>query len=73
VSGELLAFPARRAARVAGYEPWVGEEAVARHYAVSTRTVRRWRVAGMPSRLLGGRRRFRIGETERWHAERGDR
>src|SRR6478735_5867474 len=30
------------------WEPWVGERAVAMHYDVSTRTVRRWRAGGMP-------------------------
>jgi hypothetical protein len=70
LSGAVVPFPLRDRA-AGGYEPWVGAEALARHYAVSTRTVRRWRLAGMPSRLVGGQRRFRIGETERWHAERG--
>jgi len=73
MSGQLVTFPAHRAGGLSGYEPWVGEDAVARHYSVSTRTVRRWRLAGMPSRLVGGQRRFRIGETERWHAERSRR
>ena len=70
MSGRLVAFPADRAVGLAAFEPWVDEAVVARHYSVSTRTVRRWRLAGMPSRLVGGQRRFRIGETERWHAER---
>ncbi|HYV17323.1 MAG TPA: hypothetical protein VE972_15020 [Conexibacter sp.] len=67
--GELLMLATARRANVR-YEPWVDERAVACHYSVSPRTVRRWRLAGMPSRMLGGQRRFRIGETERWHAER---
>lgn len=51
-------------------EPWLNEDAVGRHFGVSTRTVRRWRLQGMPSRMLGGCRRFRLSEVERWHAER---
>lgn len=51
------------------WEPWVSEIVIARHYNVSARTVRRWRAQGMPSRLLGGSRRFRLSEVESWHAE----
>lgn len=51
-----------------GYEPWLTERALAVHYGVSERTVRRWRLAGMPSRMLGGSRRFRLREVEDWHA-----
>jgi hypothetical protein len=36
---------------------------------VTPRTIRRWAVAGMPSRRFGGVRRFRISEAERWHEE----
>ncbi|HZV74544.1 MAG TPA: hypothetical protein VFF79_12575 [Conexibacter sp.] len=70
MSATILQFPQRH---VDGkvWEPWIGEREIARHYGnVSTRTVRRWRLAGMPSRLIGGQRMFRISETERWHAER---
>jgi hypothetical protein len=70
MSGRLVAFPRERTSARGGFEPWVDEGVVARHYSVSTRTVRRWRLAGMPSRLVGGQRRFRIGDTERWHAQR---
>jgi len=47
----------------------VDVHAVARHFSVSTRTVRRWHAAGMPSLLVGAQRRYRIGEVERWHRE----
>lgn len=69
--GEVVRFPRRH---VDGelWEPWVDEQALARHFSVSTRTVRRWRAMGMPSRLIGGVRRYRIGEAERWHHEQGD-
>jgi hypothetical protein len=53
------------------WEPWVSEEVMARHFSVSDRTVRRWRQQGMPSRLIGGARRYRISECEAWH-ERGE-
>ena len=41
-------------------EPWLNEATVGRHFGVSTRTIRRWRLEGMPSRMLGGSRRFRL-------------
>jgi hypothetical protein len=66
---EVIAFPPRwRGGEL--WEPWVSEAVIARHYDVSARTVRRWRAQRMPSRLLGGSRRFRLSEVERWHTER---
>jgi hypothetical protein len=53
-----------------GWEPWLDDAAVARHYSVSSRTVRRWRAEGMPSRLLGGSRRYKLTEIEAWHERR---
>lgn len=49
------------------WEPWLDERSLARHYGVSTRTVRRWRAAGMPSRVFGGVRRYRLSACEHWH------
>lgn len=49
------------------WEPWLSSEAVGRHFGVAERTVRRWRNEGMPSRMFGGSRRFRLSECERWH------
>jgi hypothetical protein len=66
---QVIAFPPRGRGRDL-WEPWVSDVVIARHCKVSTRTVRRWRVQGMPSRMLGGSRRFRLSEVERWHAER---
>jgi hypothetical protein len=62
----VVAFPvhSRRSAR---WEPWLGESVIARHYGVSTRTIRRWRGSGMPSRAFGGSRRYRLSECESWH------
>ena len=65
----VVAFPVRQL-NGERWEPWVSETAIASHFAVSTRTVRRWREAGLPSRLIGGARRYRIGEAERWHETR---
>lgn len=69
--GTVVAFPERRSEEGQVWEPWVEEAVVARHFGVSARTVRRWRVEqGLPSRLIGGSRRYRIGEAERWHTTR---
>jgi hypothetical protein len=53
-------------------EPWLPDEALARYFSVTPRTVRRWAVAGMPSRRFGGVRRFRISEAEQWHQKQED-
>jgi hypothetical protein len=68
-SDNVVRFPERR---IDGqlWEAWVKEDQIARHFAVSTRTVRRWRKDGLPSQLVGGSRRYRIGEAEAWHAAR---
>lgn len=68
-NAQVIAFPPKRRDG-AQWEPWLGEGAVARHFDVSPRTVRRWRAEGMPSRLFRGSRRFRLSEIEHWHAER---
>lgn len=67
MTGRLLhLLPRDRDGRT--WEPWVDEPAIARHFGgVSTRTIRRWRAQGMPSRLNGGRRQYRISECETWH------
>ncbi len=49
-----------------GWEPWLDEAAVARYFGVSTRTVRRWQHAGMPSAKYGGVRRYRLSGCELW-------
>ena len=67
--GVVVALP-RRADGSTVWEPWLDERAIARHFGVSTRTVRRWRVAGMPSRSIGGVRRYRLSACESWHEQR---
>lgn len=49
------------------------EDRVAAHFDVEPRTVRRWRVQGMPShKSRNGARRYRIAECEAWwHARNG--
>jgi hypothetical protein len=63
---QILPFPERQRDG-AVWEPWVGEQQVALHFSVSSRTVRRWRDQGMPSQQFGRSRRFRLTECERWH------
>jgi hypothetical protein len=62
----VIALPGREHG-TNGWEPWLDEHAVARHYGVSTRTIRRWRLSGMPSRAFEGTRRYRLSECDRWH------
>ena len=50
-------------------KPWMTGDIIARHHGVSARTVRRWWAQGMPSRMIGSSRRFRLSDVERWHAE----
>lgn len=69
-AAQVIAFPERRAEGGGAWEPWVSEDAIARHFGVSTRTVRRWRADGLASMLVGAQRRYRIGEAERWHRQR---
>lgn len=66
--GRLLHLPAR--GKAVAWEPWLDEGMVARHYGVSARTIRRWRRIGMPSRVFGGVRRYRLSDCEGWHEQR---
>jgi hypothetical protein len=70
-SARVIAFPARFDASGAAWEPWVDERTIARHFNASARTIRRWRELGMPSRLFGGLRRYRVSECESWHEREG--
>jgi hypothetical protein len=64
--GVVVSMPLRRGEATS--EPWMSERALALQFEVSTRTVRRWRASGMPSRIFGGVRRYRLSECENWHA-----
>ncbi len=68
----VIAFPPRHDEGGTRWEPWVDEPTVAAHFGVSAPAVRRWRVEGMPSRLIGGSRRYKIAACERWHEERSE-
>lgn len=61
MTGTVIQFPRRY-----DEEPWLRADQLAAHFGVTTRTIRRWREAGMPSRLHHGRRRFRLSAAEAW-------
>lgn len=65
-NAQIVPFPERRRDGEL-WEPWVDEGVVARHFGVSGRTVRRWGRLGLPSRKVGGARRFRLSVVEAWH------
>lgn len=68
--GQIVPFPDRFNNEGARWEPFVSEQSVARHFAVTTRTIRRWRELGMPSMPIGGTRRYRLSECQQWHERR---
>jgi hypothetical protein len=47
-------------------ERWRTKREVAEHYGYSIRWVELMVARGMPSTLIGGQRRFRLSETDRW-------
>ena len=47
-------------------EPWFTKRQLAVHLGFSTRWVELRLREGMPSRLMGGCRRFRLSEVEEW-------
>lgn len=51
-------------------EPWISKRAVAQHYGRSTRWIELQMREGLPSRMLGGRRAFRLSEVEAWMGRR---
>jgi len=46
--------------------PLLTKEQVARHYGMSSRWVEYQLVKGMPSRMIGGRRRFELAAVDAW-------
>jgi hypothetical protein len=60
----IIPFPNRT-----GFEPWVTKRELARHLRYSTRWVELRHREGLPSVLMGGRRRYRISEVESWLRE----
>lgn len=59
--GDLIAFPSRRA-----HDPWVTKRQLAAYLGYSTRWIELRARDGLPSRMMGSRRRYRISEVERW-------
>lgn len=54
------------AGSTAGHEDWVTLDELAAHYGMKKRWVE-YRIAeGMPSRLVGGKRRVRISTADDW-------
>lgn len=60
--GELIFLPG---------DPWIGKAQFARHLGMSTRWVEQRMREGMPSRMLAGRRQFKVSACEDWLRERG--
>lgn len=59
--GALLTFPAWRST-----EPWLSKRQIATHYGRSTRWIELMARQGMPSRMIGGRRAYRLSEVDVW-------
>jgi len=68
-SARVFEFPVRHKDGEV-WEPWLTTADLARHFKVSPRTIRRWSTEGMPSRMIGGSRRFRLSQVEVWTTER---
>jgi predicted DNA-binding transcriptional regulator AlpA len=50
-------------------EPWVSKAQVAAHFGRSKRWVELMARKGLPSRMIGGRRAYRLSEVDAWLAE----
>lgn len=57
--GNVLRFPSDR-------EPWVSKQHVAEYLGRSERWLEHQVRAGMPSRMIGGRRAFRLSAVDEW-------
>jgi hypothetical protein len=57
----VIAFP-----RVAVREPWLSKRQIADYFGRSTRWVELRVREDMPSKMIGGRRGFRLSEVEAW-------
>jgi len=47
-------------------EPWLSKQQVAGHYGRSTRWIELRMREGLPSRMLGGRRAYRLSTVDAW-------
>ena len=59
--GEVVRLPRRP-----GAEPWLSKRQLADYFGFSSRWVELRLREGMPSEVIGGRRRFRVSECEEW-------
>jgi hypothetical protein len=50
----------------ATWEPWLGKRQIADHFGRSPRWVELRVRDGLPSKMIGGRRGFRLSEVEAW-------
>ncbi len=57
----VIAFP-----RGAVREPWLSKRQIADYFGRSTRWVELRVREGLPSKMIGGRRGFRLSEVEAW-------
>lgn len=51
-------------------EPWLSKRQVAAHFGRTTRWIELRMREGLPSRMIGGRRGYRLSEVEAWLAGR---
>jgi predicted DNA-binding transcriptional regulator AlpA len=65
MTAQVLAFR-----HPAGREPWVNKGQVAAYLGRSKRWVELMAREGMPSRMIGGRRAYRLSEVDAWIEER---
>ena len=67
--GGAVVFPFRRRP---GFEPWLTKRQLAAYLSYSTRWVEIRMREGLPSKLIGGQRRFHLSEVEAWIEERAN-
>jgi len=64
---QVIQFPPR-----GDFDPWLNKAQVAAHLCLSVRTVERFVAEqGLPSRMVGGQRRFKLSEVEEWARRKG--
>jgi predicted DNA-binding transcriptional regulator AlpA len=64
MSAQVIPLPVRHTPN--GPEPLLSKKQLAAHYGFSTRWVELRVNEGMPSALIGGRRRFKLSEIDHW-------
>jgi predicted DNA-binding transcriptional regulator AlpA len=65
MSGKLVVLPG-----AGRFEPWVSKAQVASYLGRSKRWIELMAREGMPSRMIGGRRAYRLSEVDAWIVER---